>query len=276
MGLSIQSWHVRRARSSLGAQGHSVQLARPLHRAGIVRWCSLNQCLVGYTLLAPYVVVFAGLPFWCPAGMAWDVLTPLIPKLQGVTVGDSEKAMNAHVNVLIAFLMFSAPFVYFQRLNQKAERELSETLQQVKGQREVIERQQKQEQQQAALARAQQRQVNALKSTFVAMTSHEFRNPLAAFHSSQELLRDFGERLPASERSELVVIMDAPVRRMTAMLDKIQIIGRADANLLEFRPAMLNIAAMCRQVVDETQQSGQTVEAGAVTICLQLDLANDG
>ncbi len=39
---------------------------------------------------------------------------------------------------------------------------------------------------------------------------------------------------------------------------------------------MLNIAAMCRQLVDETLQSGQTVEAGAVTICLQLDLANDG
>ncbi len=95
--------------------------------------------------------------------MPWDVLTPLIPKLQGVTVGDSEIAMNAHVNGLIAFLMFSASFVYFQRLNQKAERELSETLQQVQAQREVIERQQKEEQEQAALALAQRREVNALK-----------------------------------------------------------------------------------------------------------------
>ncbi len=302
------------------------------------------QWMLGYTLLAPYMLVFAGLYFLVPCGnalgyinisrlylnvlppllilllsglilyrdpsfkfalipvilvpillfgiaewakmllgIAWvviafllmDVLTPMIPKLQGVTVGNSEIAMNANVNGLIAFFMFSASFVYFQRLNQKAERELCETLRQVQAQKEVIERQQKEEQGQAALALAQQREVNALKSTFVAMTSHEFRNPLAAIHSSQELLRDFGERLPASECNELFEIMDASVRRMTAMLDKILIIGRADANLLEFSPAVLNIAALCRQLVEETLQSAQAMKAGTATIRLQLDLAND-
>lgn len=305
---------------------------------------AINQWLLGYTVLAPYMLVFSCLYFVVPycnswgftnfsriylnllppllvmllaglilyrdpsfkfalvpvilvpillfgitewvkmlLGIAWvviaflvmDVLTPLIPKLQGITIADSEIAVNAKVNGLIAFFMFTASFVYFQRLNQKAERELSESLEKVQAQKEIIERQQKEEQEQAALALAQQREVNALKSTFVAMTSHEFRNPLAAILSSQELLRDFGDRLAASERNELFVIMDASVQRMTAMLDKILIIGRADADLLEFRPAILNIPDMCRKLVDETVQSSQAVNSGAVTITLQMQLADD-
>ena len=305
---------------------------------------ALNQWLLGYTLLAPYMLVFSGFYFVVPycnswgltnfsriylnllppllvmllsglilyrdpsfkfalvpvilvpillfgitewvkmlIGIVWiiiaflamDVLTPLIPKLQGVTMGDSEIAFNAKINGLITFFMFTASFVYFQRLNQKAELELSGSLEKLQIQKEIIERQQKEEQEQAALALAQQREVNALKSTFVAMTSHEFRNPLAAILSSQELLRDFGERLAASERNELFVIMDSSVRRMTAMLDKILIIGRADADLLEFRPTTLNLHDLCRRLVDETLQSSPVAKTGAATITVQIQLRDD-
>lgn len=305
---------------------------------------ALSQWLLGYTVLAPYMLVFSGMYFFVPycnswgltnfsriylnllppllvlwlsglilyrdpsfkfalvpvilvpillfgitewvkmlLGVAWvviaflmlDVLSPLIPKLQGVTIGDDEIALNAKINGLISFFMFTASFVYFQRLNQKAERELSESLQKLQIQKEIVQRQQKEEQQQAALALARQREVNALKSTFVAMTSHEFRNPLAAILSSQELLRDFGERLAASERNELFVIMDSSVRRMTAMLDKILIIGRADADLLEFRPAAVNICDVCRRLADETAPSTQMLNLGGVAVTLQIQLMND-
>lgn len=305
---------------------------------------ALNQWLLGYTVLAPYMLVFSALYFVVPYcnslgltsfsriylnllppllvtllsglilyrdpsfkfalipiilvpillfgitewvkmlfGIAWvvvfflmfDVITPLIPKLQGINMGEGEIALNAKINGLISFFMFTASFVYFQRLNLKAERELSESLEKVQAQKEIIERQQKEEQEQSALALAQQREVNALKSTFVAMTSHEFRNPLAAILSSQELLRDFGDRLAASEGNELFVIMDASVQRMTAMLDKILIIGRADADLLEFRPSTLNIPDMCRKLADEAVQSTQVASADAVTVTLEMQLASD-
>jgi signal transduction histidine kinase len=145
----------------------------------------------------------------------------------------------------------------------------------VQAQKEVIERQKKDEQEQAVLALAKQREVNDLKSTFVAMTSHEFRNPLAAILSSQELLRDFGERLSASDSHELFVIIDSSVQRMTAMLDKILIIGRADAHLLEFRPTLLNLPDLCQRLMDETLRSSQATSAAPPTVELRLELLGD-
>ena len=48
-----------------------------------------------------------------------------------------------------------------------------------------------------------QSELNELRSRFVSMTSHEFRTPLASIQSSAELLRDYGERLPAPEKEQI-------------------------------------------------------------------------
>ncbi|HEY8356299.1 MAG TPA: 7TM diverse intracellular signaling domain-containing protein, partial [Ramlibacter sp.] len=55
----------------------------------------------------------------------------------------------------------------------------------------------------------QQRALNELRSRFVAMTSHEFRTPLAAILSAEELLRHYGDRLPPAEREETLASIAA-------------------------------------------------------------------
>jgi signal transduction histidine kinase len=216
--------------------------------------------------------MLAGIIWIVLAFLTMDVITPFIPRLEGVTITAGEIAQNAKINGLITFFMFSASFIYFQRLNQRAERTLSETLQEVRKQKEIIERQKEEEQQQAASALAQQREVNALKSTFVAMTSHEFRTPLAAIHSSQELLRDFGEKMDVTERSELFEIIDSSVHRMTVMLDKILILGQADADLMGFEPKPVNIQQICELIIADTVKSsrGHTLIGSAITLRNQL------
>lgn len=92
-------------------------------------------------------------------------------------------------------------------------------------------------------ALAQQQELNELKSRFVAMTSHEFRTPLATILSSTDLLRYYGDRLGAEERTRLFGSIEAGVRRMTGMLDGILMIGRADAGKLELR--RVPVAAGC-------------------------------
>jgi signal transduction histidine kinase len=216
------------------------------------------------------------------AGIAWVVLaflmldniTPLIPRLQDITISDAEIMANAKVNGVITFAMFSVSFVYLQKLNQKAERALSESLREVQAQKEIIEQQKREEQEQALLALAKQREVNALKSTFVAMTSHEFRTPLSAILSAQELLRDFGEKVAAPERAELFIIIESAVQRMTGMLDKILILGQADADMMEFKPAPVNIVTICHQIIDEVKQSSGKATTGIAKIGLRTDLAS--
>ncbi|MBA2961338.1 MULTISPECIES: 7TM diverse intracellular signaling domain-containing protein [Ramlibacter] len=97
----------------------------------------------------------------------------------------------------------------------------------------------------------QQRALNDLRTRFVAMTSHEFRTPLAAILSAEEVLRHYGDRLPATDRLETLDGIAAGVQRMSRMLDRVLLLGQADAQMLEFRPADVNLPALCRRLVEE-------------------------
>jgi PAS domain S-box-containing protein len=98
-----------------------------------------------------------------------------------------------------------------------------------------------------------QRELNALRSRFVAMTSHEFRTPLASILSSAELLHHYRQRMDATEQTELLASIEAAVKRMTKMLDRILLIGRAEAEMLEFKPQPLALHPLLERLVAEAQ-----------------------
>jgi PAS domain S-box-containing protein len=99
----------------------------------------------------------------------------------------------------------------------------------------------------------QQKALNELRSRFVAMTSHEFRTPLAAILSAGELLRDYGDRLPPSERAEILDSISAGVQRMSRMLDRVLLLGQADAKMLDFQPQTVDLPDLCRTLVNEAK-----------------------
>ncbi|MGE0497500.1 MAG: 7TM diverse intracellular signaling domain-containing protein [Ramlibacter sp.] len=111
----------------------------------------------------------------------------------------------------------------------------------------------KRSEQETREALEQQRALNELRTRFVAMTSHEFRTPLAAILSAGELLRDYGDRLPPEERAELLDGIAAAVQRMSRMMDRVLLLGKADAQMLEFAPQPLDLTPLCRQFVDEAK-----------------------
>ncbi len=106
-------------------------------------------------------------------------------------------------------------------------------------------------------ALARQQELNDLRSRFVAMTSHEFRTPLATILSSQDLLKHYHERLPEGERAELLDIIAAGVHRMTRMLDRVLLLGKADAQMLEFQPRQIDLRAVCEDLVSEACNAPQ-------------------
>ena len=111
----------------------------------------------------------------------------------------------------------------------------------------------------------QQQALNELRSRFVAMTSHEFRTPLAAILSAEELLRHYGDRLAPHDRLETLDSIAGGVQRMSRMLDRVLLLGRADAQMLDFNPAEVELPRLCRQLVDEARaqhpEGTATVEA---------------
>lgn len=116
---------------------------------------------------------------------------------------------------------------------------------------DITERRQAEDNIRAALIR--ERELNDLRSRFVSMTSHEFRTPLAAILSSAELLRDYSDRMPASEKLEVLGRIGTGVQRMAHMLDRVLLIGQADARMLEFHPEPIKLQTLCHAIVDEAR-----------------------
>jgi PAS domain S-box-containing protein len=116
---------------------------------------------------------------------------------------------------------------------------------------DITERRRAEEEVRRALAK--ERELNELKSRFVAMTSHEFRTPLATILSSTELLDRHHDRLPAEERRTILRRIATGVDRMAHMLDNVLTIGRAETEAMDFSPAPLDLPGLCRQLVDEAR-----------------------
>jgi PAS domain S-box-containing protein len=112
-------------------------------------------------------------------------------------------------------------------------------------------------------------ELSQLKSNFVSMVSHEFRTPLGIIQSSAELLRDFYERMPAEERRGQLESIARNASRMAGMMEEVLILSRLDAGKVEFRPAVLDLPAFCRRLVDEV------LSATSRRCVIELSLASD-
>jgi PAS domain S-box-containing protein len=114
---------------------------------------------------------------------------------------------------------------------------------------DITERIRSEQEMRRALER--EKELSELKSRFVAMTSHEFRTPLATILSSTELLEHYHDRLPQEEKAELMQSIKDSVDRMTRMLDDVLLIGKSEAGKLEFEPSTLDLNAFCESLVGE-------------------------
>jgi two-component system sensor histidine kinase/response regulator len=140
--------------------------------------------------------------------------------------------------------------------------------------RDSLERRNLEDKLRFELAMAQQVKLNALKSTFVSMTTHEFRTPLTTILSSQELLRHYAARLSPQQRDDALDSIEYAVRRMVTMLDQVLTIGRADANLLEFKPKPVDIATLCERLREEAlsgQSEPGTESEGLLALTVEME-----
>jgi PAS domain S-box-containing protein len=127
---------------------------------------------------------------------------------------------------------------------------------------DVTERRQIEQDMRAALER--ERELSELKSRFVAVTSHEFRTPLAAILSSIELLDDYGSRLPDDERREIVGLIKNGVTRMNKMVDQVLLTSRIESGKFAFEPQTRSIPDLMVQVASEMDQAHEQARRIAV------------
>lgn len=98
-----------------------------------------------------------------------------------------------------------------------------------------------------------EKEIGQLKSRFVSLVSHEFRTPLTTIMSSSYAIRHYSERLSPERRDEHLQRIQDQVMRLSAMLDDILTIGKAETIGLEFNPVLLNLEQLCRDAIAENQ-----------------------
>jgi PAS domain S-box-containing protein len=114
---------------------------------------------------------------------------------------------------------------------------------------DITDRKQAEEELLRALSR--EKELSELKSNFVSLVSHEFRTPLGVISTSSEILRNYLPELAEVERREHLDSIARNTRRMSDLMEEVLVIGRLDAGKMAFEPASLDLAALCRRLVDE-------------------------
>lgn len=117
--------------------------------------------------------------------------------------------------------------------------------------RDITER--KRSEQDIRNALAKERELNELKSRFVAMTSHEFRTPLATILSSAELIEHYSHKWPAEKTQKHLSRIQIAVQHMTGLLNDVLLLGKADADQLQFQPTPLQLEEFCTDLVESIQ-----------------------
>jgi PAS domain S-box-containing protein len=102
-------------------------------------------------------------------------------------------------------------------------------------------------------ANEQLQELSELKSRFVSMVCHEFRNPLNNILLSASSLDRYRAHLSPEHQQEYLNGITTDVERMTQMIDDILMIGKMEAHKLMIQPTPIELVQFCHSLIAEMQ-----------------------
>lgn len=107
-------------------------------------------------------------------------------------------------------------------------------------------------------ALAKERELGELKSRFVSMVSHEFRNPLGVILSSAEILDHYLDRLPPERRHEQLADIQAAAHRMSRIMEEVLLLSRVESGRFTLKPSPVSLRSFLEQLSDEAVSATRT------------------
>lgn len=129
--------------------------------------------------------------------------------------------------------------------------------------RDITERKKVEETLQQTLTK--ERELSELKSRFVSMASHEFRTPLAAILTLTETLSSYRARMTDEQIDQRLQRIREQIGYLTEIMNDVLHLAQLQARRAEFNPTLLDLDALCRNVIDEFQSRPNTVHYFAYT-----------
>lgn len=104
-------------------------------------------------------------------------------------------------------------------------------------------------------------ELNALKSRFLAMASHDIKNPLSGISSGIDLLQKYGDRLSEEQKERKFQQVRIAIKRMDNLLDEILLFSRSERGKLVLEPVPVNLEQFCCELVSDFQHSASNSHA---------------
>jgi signal transduction histidine kinase len=103
------------------------------------------------------------------------------------------------------------------------------------------------------LALEKEQELLELKSRFICMISHEFRNPLATIMSSQELIDIYSQKGDRSKINSYCDRIAKSVERLEGLIRDVLTLANTESTQFKFEPQSLDILKFCQEIVGEFQ-----------------------
>lgn len=105
----------------------------------------------------------------------------------------------------------------------------------------------------AALAR--ERALNAMKSTFISMVSHEFRTPMAIIMTSTSILRMKRGNMSEAEYLERLERIERQITRLNDLISDVTFINKGDVVGLSVNPEPIQLRSFFNSVIEEIRSA---------------------
>ncbi|MDJ0841037.1 MAG: hybrid sensor histidine kinase/response regulator [Acidobacteriota bacterium] len=107
-----------------------------------------------------------------------------------------------------------------------------------------------------------EKELNRLKTRFVAMASHEFRTPLTTILAATDMLDRYSARMDEAQKKTRLERIKDEVRHMVFLLEEVLLIGKVEANKLDFKKERIDLHQLCKDKAREMMDQ----EGGARTL----------
>lgn len=117
-----------------------------------------------------------------------------------------------------------------------------------------------------------EKELNELKSRFVAMASHEFRTPLATILSSLALVSKYGEQNQKEKQEKHIGRIKSSVNHLTDLLNDVLSLSKLEEGHITLHPESFNIRELFSetiqdlQMITKSEQEINYVHSGATEI----------
>ncbi len=102
-------------------------------------------------------------------------------------------------------------------------------------------------------ALANEQAINALRSRFISIISHEFKNPLASILLSTDMIKRYAQRLTPERLKEYAETIQVQVSSLSLLIDDILFAYRAEQVGFPFKPHPVDLPRFCNQIIHDMQ-----------------------